>query len=376
MEELLTKLEEVETQQEAINLARQAFGARAGADLASAVREGRFEIGNLIETLRQSDTTIDGTEKSSRDLSKRWTSLSNSIKKKLAPAGHWLIDVFDENKDKIDLLASAASKLNSVFQSLPGWLQETIKWLAIIAVIAGPTIWAIGAIFSAFGTLIGWIVTAAGVIKSTALAIGGAIAALAATFGISFGAMLGIIALIIGAALLLWWKWDEITGWIGDAVDWLGEKFGKGKDWIVETLGDLKDDAIGLGKDIVEGLKSGISEKWESFKGWVGDKMEGLKDAWNDAWDRSSPSGWAEAHGQDVMKGWQRGLDTDPGFPGPSDGRGPFFPPGFGGGGGAAGAAPVIGGDVNVDVPDGADDPEGFGRDVGRGIAEVLRDAH
>ena len=66
------------------------------------------------------------------------------------------------------------------------------------------------------------------------------------------------------------------------------------------------------GFEIVEGIKSGITEMWETFTGWVSEKFEGLKTAVKDLFDINSPSRWAkdEIMGN-VMLGFGLGIEEN-----------------------------------------------------------------
>lgn len=75
------------TQMEANNIAADAFGTKAGPDMAAAIREGRFEISELVAALGNSegsiDTAVDGTTR----LSERLAMLRNRITGALGPFG-------------------------------------------------------------------------------------------------------------------------------------------------------------------------------------------------------------------------------------------------------------------------------------------------
>lgn len=48
--------------------------------------------------------------------------------------------------------------------------------------------------------------------------------------------IVGGIALAIAAVWKLWKNWDKISAWIGDQIDWLGDKFGGLWDGIVDAF--------------------------------------------------------------------------------------------------------------------------------------------
>ena len=64
---------------EANRLAIETFGARAGPDMAAAIREGRFEFGSLVKAIDRGKGTIMGTGKATRDFGEWWTILKNRV---------------------------------------------------------------------------------------------------------------------------------------------------------------------------------------------------------------------------------------------------------------------------------------------------------
>ena len=79
---------------------------------------------------------------------------------------------------------------------------------------------------------------------------------------------------------------------------------------VIDKFGET--DWTTIGSEIVEGIKSGITEMWETFTGWVSEKFEGLKTAVKDLFDINSPSRWAkdEIMGN-VMLGFGLGIEEN-----------------------------------------------------------------
>jgi len=72
---------------EANTLAFDTFGARAGPDLAAAIREGRFELDDYIAEMKGGTDTIAKAEKDTRDLSDKFGMLRNRIFAVIGPFG-------------------------------------------------------------------------------------------------------------------------------------------------------------------------------------------------------------------------------------------------------------------------------------------------
>lgn len=69
----------------AAGIAFDVFGTRAGPDMAAAVREGRFNYQDLINTMKAGDSTILGTAQKTNDFAENWTIFTNKLKVLVEP---------------------------------------------------------------------------------------------------------------------------------------------------------------------------------------------------------------------------------------------------------------------------------------------------
>lgn len=75
------------SQAEANRMAVELFGQRAGPDMAAAIREGRFEIDDLVASLNDSEGTVDSASQATLRLSDRFAMLRNRVTGVLGPFG-------------------------------------------------------------------------------------------------------------------------------------------------------------------------------------------------------------------------------------------------------------------------------------------------
>ena len=71
----------------------EVFGARAGADMTAAIREGRFEIEDMLAVLGDADGAIMSTSSQTMDWGEKLTLLKNKASTALAPIGMKLMDL-------------------------------------------------------------------------------------------------------------------------------------------------------------------------------------------------------------------------------------------------------------------------------------------
>ncbi len=101
---------------EATSLAIETFGARAGPDLAAAIREGRFEIEDLVDAIENGSDTIDQAAKDTESFGEKWSTLKNRIFVGLQPLAE---KIFDGMGDLMD-------RLGPKIEVVSGWLEDHI----------------------------------------------------------------------------------------------------------------------------------------------------------------------------------------------------------------------------------------------------------
>ena len=73
------------TQADANRIAVEMFGAKAGPDMAAAIREGRFELGELLTTVSSGGETIMGAAEDTTDFAESWQTFKNNVLLALEP---------------------------------------------------------------------------------------------------------------------------------------------------------------------------------------------------------------------------------------------------------------------------------------------------
>lgn len=139
-------------------------------------------------------------------------------------------------------------------------------------------------------------------------------------------AFAGIIALINGdltsATEHFKQAWEDVKTFFADLKDALIAPFKNLK----EMLGDESNEAVqrlkqpfvnvatwfvDIGKQIVEGLKKGIADAWDSLTSWLGNKVSGLVDGVKGLFGISSPSRVFAEIGRYTVEGFEVGWDRE-----------------------------------------------------------------
>ena len=101
---------------EANQLALEVFGTRAGPDMAAAIREGRFELDDLVAGISGGSDTINQAAADTADFSEKWTIFKNRVLLRLEPIA---TAVFDG-------VGRAMTRLGPIAQEVGDWLEENI----------------------------------------------------------------------------------------------------------------------------------------------------------------------------------------------------------------------------------------------------------
>ncbi|MCP4601649.1 MAG: phage tail tape measure protein [Proteobacteria bacterium] len=96
MQETIDKIAGMEDPAEATSLAMKLFGARAGTDMAMAIREGRFEIDELMAAINESGETVTQAAIDAMTAGERWQVAMNRINVAIQPIGKELVNAFLE----------------------------------------------------------------------------------------------------------------------------------------------------------------------------------------------------------------------------------------------------------------------------------------
>lgn len=136
---------------EANALAMELFGARAGPDMAAAIREGRFEVDELMATLSASGETITKAGEDTLTFGDKFSELKNKTQTALEPLGDILLKLAEEWLPKV---TGALEKVAGWFTNLNPGIQKVIVIVGIVVAAIGPLLIAFGAIISAVGAVI------------------------------------------------------------------------------------------------------------------------------------------------------------------------------------------------------------------------------
>lgn len=254
LQESIDAIQNAGSAAEANSLAFELFGARAGADMAAAIREGRFEIDELFDTVANGEETVLGAAEDTRDLGESFEILKNKVLVGLQPAA---TKVFDALGETVAALIPVADLLVPPF----------VAFLDVVTAIPTPVL----AMATAFGAvaLIGPKIVTFG--KSVV----GAITGISKAFTL-LAANPWILALLAAVAIgyVIYRNWDTITKAIGAAWDWVAEKATLVWGYISDFLSTTWNAISGFVSEAVAQVVAAVTGAWD----WI---TNATSIAWN-----------------------------------------------------------------------------------------------
>lgn len=207
--ELMAQIKAAPSDLEAVGIATEIFGSRAGSEMAIAIREGRFEFEELVKALKESGITIDDYGDETLTFADHLRTLKHEIDLMLEPLGEMIIDTLLDNKDELADVVNIFGDLIRQFRDMPDAVQgATIKLVALMAAI-GPVLWGLSKLIGVAGAIKGGAAAAAGaagVIGSYMEGIGLVLGSQAGASAIALTGGLGFLAAGVGYTAVDLWK--------------------------------------------------------------------------------------------------------------------------------------------------------------------------
>lgn len=224
LNDTMAAIKSAASESEALLIAMETFGAKAGPDMAAAIREGRFELDGAIEALR-------GTQGGLADAAARTVNFQESWDIAMAKLG--------------DALIPLGSKMEELGMQLMPLLVAAIE--AVIVVVTPLIDWIVNGIDALFGMA-----------EANEKVVG------------SFGAVAGSLGLMFGPALQLA---QELLGVVGAAVrQFVDQNLNYFSGWIAQNMPRIQ--------EIVSNVLTAITSFWnthgavivatvQQYLGWI-----------------------------------------------------------------------------------------------------------
>ena len=292
---MINRIKEVGTAGEANALALEMFGAKAGPDMAAAIREGRLNLDDLIQSLKSSPESIEKVYSDTADAAEQFSVLKNKMAVSLEPLAKSLFEAVNNAMPAIEGLILNITKIIERFTSLSPAQQDMILKMALIAAAIGPVLMAVGKLISTFGSLfstLGSISTALGAAGGATGAIGAAFTALTGPVGIVIGAIAGLTAVFVAL-----YKnnedfrnkvnetWNEVKEIIAGIIEVIKELFSAFIDFAIILWEKYGEDLTRIVSSAFSVISSVISTALNAIKDIIKIVTSLIKGDWQGVWE-------------------------------------------------------------------------------------------
>ncbi|HDP4599431.1 TPA: phage tail tape measure protein, partial [Staphylococcus aureus] len=251
----------------ATSLAIEAFGAKAGPDLADAIKGGRFSYQEFLKTIEDSQGTVNQTFKDSESGSERFKVAMNKLK--LVGADVWA-SIESAFAPVMEELIKKLSIAVDWFSSLSDGSKRSIVIFGGIAAAIGPVVFGLGAFISTVGNavtvlapLLASIAKADGLISflSTKVPILGTVfTALTGPIGI----VLGVLAGLAVAFTIAYKKSETFRNFVNGAINSVKQTFSN----FIQFIQPFIDSVKNIFKQAVSAIVDFAKDIWSQINGF------------------------------------------------------------------------------------------------------------
>lgn len=244
-DEYYQKIRLASSETEAMSIASEIFGAKNGAIMAKAIREGKLEAGALTAELMKSSETIEGVSYDTMDYAEKMQILKNKMKVSLAPLGN---SVFDSLNALLPLAEAGINALSGIIQKFGKAIPDIIPKISE----------GVQKVIEVFNKILPVITGVVSKVAGTVVSVGKAVLPVIVGVVKNVGSIVGDLVGKIGALFdRLKPKFEEIAGKLGAAFE-----------SAMPTLILIKDKVLGgleTGFKAVAGVIGFVVDNFEAF---------------------------------------------------------------------------------------------------------------
>lgn len=263
----LAEIEKTPDIASATSLAIEAFGAKAGPDLADAIKGGRFSYQEFLKTIEDSQGTVNQTFKDSESGSERFKVAMNKLK--LVGADVWA-SIESAFAPVMEELIKKLSIAVDWFSNLSDGSKRSIVIFSGIAAAIGPVVFGLGAFISTIGNavtvlapLLASIAKAGGLISflSTKVPILGTVfTALTGPIGI----VLGVLAGLAVAFTIAYKKSETFRNFVNGAIESVKQTFSD----FIQFIQPFVDSVKNIFKQEISAIVDFAKDIWSQINGF------------------------------------------------------------------------------------------------------------
>ena len=287
--ETVAAIKNAKTETEALSIAQSTFGTKGALEMATAIREGRLSVDDLVSGMENMGTVVADTFEATLDAPDKLTVAMNNAKIAGADLGATILEMVSP---MLSQLAALAQQAAAWIGSLDEGTKQTIVTVAAIAAAIGPLLIVLGKVISSVGSLIGAVPQIISGFSTVGSAFSGFVSLIAAH------PIVAAIAAVIAIIATLWTKCEWFRNLVKSLFEWLMSMTSKVSGWVVSAFQTISDALTALHKSvsstvdkmttvfktIVEFLKNAFVQGWTAAFKTIGGTAEALFSTLSSVW--------------------------------------------------------------------------------------------
>ena len=287
--ETVAAIKNAKTETEALSIAQSTFGTKGALEMATAIREGRLSVDDLVSGMENMGTVVADTFEATLDAPDKLTVAMNNTKIAGADLGATILDMVSPMLSQFAALAQQAAVW---IGNLDEGTKQTIVTVAAIAAAIGPLLIVLGKVISSVGSLIGAVPQIISGFSKVGSAFSGFVGLIAAH------PIVAAIAAVIAIIATLWTKCEWFRNLVKSLFEWLMSMTSKASGWVVSAFQTISDALTALHKSvsstvdkmttvfktIVEFLKNAFVQGWTAAFKTIGGTAEALFSTLSSVW--------------------------------------------------------------------------------------------
>lgn len=249
--DLQKSLKDAKSETEAMQIATELFGAKAGPQMVQALQEGRISLDASANSIENWGNSVEDTFNATLDAPDKLKVTFNELKLVGADLGGTLLEMVVPALQKLSEIVHAARE---AWNGLDEGQKQMIITIGLVAAAIGPIVTTIGGLIIGIGQLIVSIGTIQGALAVVAPAVGAAVAA--------FGPFIAIGAAVVAAGIAIYKNWDTIKAKAAELNDAIKNKFEEIKNAVQEDWEAVKQKT----SEVWDNVKQKSAETWDAVK--------------------------------------------------------------------------------------------------------------
>lgn len=273
---VIDSIKNATTETEAINTASEIFGTKGAVEMVSAIRDGRFSLDELSDSMANYGGLVQSTYEATLD---PWDQMKQAINNVKLAGTDLAGSIFEVLAPIMDSVSLKIQEISTWFQTLDADEKNQIVTIGLVIAAIGPLIMVLGSVVGGIGKIIGGI---GGVIDLFTTGLPNAIKFVSGAMdGLwklmvanPIGAVITIIGALVAAFIYFWNTCESFREFWLNLWESIKEITKQTVDAVTNFFRNLWDNI----KNVFEGIKNTATEKWNGMRASISSILQATRD--------------------------------------------------------------------------------------------------